>query len=133
MNFDEIILFNGKSYADLLKNIYDNSLDKSKQINSFLTQLKDLIKSSNDAAILIPMVKEYLDVSVRNDEQLVKMAGVVQRFFSGRAAEVGEGNYLITDAEKEELLKNVKQIAEGGVKDEAIIKLGNKINENINP
>lgn len=113
MDFNEITLFGNKSYSELLKDIYDNSKKKSKQIDDFLTQLKALIKSSNDAAILIPMVKDYLEVSVKNDEQLVKMAGVVQRFFSSVNRNSVGDNYggLLTAEEKQQLLKEVEAVA----------------------
>ncbi len=128
MDFNDIIIFGQKSYAELLQDIYTKSNKKSKKIDEFLDQLKTLIQSSNDAAILIPLVKEYLDVSVKNDEQLVKMAAVIQRFFTNVASDIDSG-MVISAEEKKQLLDNVKAAGElEDKKDVEISKLVQKTN-----
>ena len=72
-------LFKGKSFSDILKDIHDNSKKKDRQINLLIAELKPLIKNIGDATIIVPLIKEYLDISVRNDEHLVKLAAVAQR------------------------------------------------------
>ena len=57
------------------------------------------------------MIKDYIDVSVKNDDQLVKLSAVLQRFLGGSSSsdeDSGLGSGL-TDSEKEELLKSVKK------------------------
>ena len=73
------IIFGEKSFSDLLQDIYANSRKKDAQINGLIDQLKPLIKNVADAAMMVPLIKEYLEVSVKNDEHLVRLAAIVQR------------------------------------------------------
>ena len=101
----EFELFEGKSFSDLMKDIYHNSKKKDRQINTLIQELQPLIKNIGDATVIVPLIKEYLDVSVKNDEHLVKLAAVVQRLVnsSTKLSDVGD-EYGMTDAEKEQLL-----------------------------
>lgn len=108
MGFDTEI-FGSKKFSDLLKDIYDNQKKKDRQINLLIADLKPLITGINDAAILVPVIKDYMEVSVKNDEHLVKLAAVVQRMVSNKNE---EGNSFLTDEEKDALLKEIKSIGE---------------------
>lgn len=75
-------IYDGTTLGDLFKEIHINSKSKNRQIEALILQLQPLIKNINDATIIVPLIKEYLDVSVKNDEQLVKLAGIAQRLFA---------------------------------------------------
>lgn len=75
----ETEIFKGKSLSDLFSEIYDNSRKKDKQISTLISELKPLIEDVGDATLVVPMIKEYLEIGVKNDEQLVKIATIVQR------------------------------------------------------
>lgn len=79
MGLDKVI-FGKKTVSDVLKEIYDNSRNKEKQINSLIGELKPLVENVGDATVVVPMIKEYLEVGVKNDEHLIKMVALVQRF-----------------------------------------------------
>ena len=102
---DEI--FEGKSFSDLLKEIHTNSKKKEKQINSLIAQLHPLVKNITDATILVPLIKDYLDVGIKNDDQLVKMAGIIQRAMSRTEAEGTD--FSLSEDEKKQLLNTVKE------------------------
>ena len=104
--FEEEI-FNGKSFSDLLKEIHTNSKKKDKQINSLIAQLHPLIKNISDATILVPLIKDYLDVGIKNDDMLVKMASIVQRAMSRSEAEGGD--FSLSEDERKQLLDTIKQ------------------------
>ena len=87
--FEEEI-FEGKRFSDLLKEIHTNSKKKDKQINSLIAQLHPLVKNITDATILVPLIKDYIDAGIKNDDQLVKMAGIVQRAMSRTESEGGD-------------------------------------------
>jgi hypothetical protein len=53
--------------------------------------------------MVAPIIKEYMDVAIKNDEHLVKLAGVLQRIISKSQGESDE-SMLLTEAEKEELM-----------------------------
>ena len=106
------IIFEGKTSSDVFKEIYSNSKKKDKQINSLIAELKPLIQNIGDAPVVVPLIKEYLEVSVKNDEHLIKMMAVIQRLNNSNAS--GGGDSLLTDEE----LKQLQQIAEEIAKDE---------------
>jgi hypothetical protein len=87
----EFEIYKGKSFASLCKDIINNSEQKKDQLDILITDLKDMIKTVNDAVTIVPLLKEYFDVSVRNDEQLIKLAAIIQRLMSGKVGPDGEG------------------------------------------
>lgn len=105
MNFD-IELFKGKTFSELMKDVYDNSKKKERQINLLIAELKPLIKNVGDATLIVPLIKEYLEVGVKNDEHLVKLAAVVQRLISANTKAQSETgmNYILSEEEKQQLL-----------------------------
>ena len=109
----DTILFDGKSSSDVFKEIYANSKKKDKQINSLIAELKPLIQNIGDAPVVVPLIKEYLEIGVKNDEHLIKMMAVIQRI-SNNATSSG-GDSLLTDEE----LKQLQAIAEEVAKDES--------------
>tara|TARA_B100001093_G_scaffold215047_1_gene206335 strand:+ start:2204 stop:2608 length:405 start_codon:yes stop_codon:yes gene_type:complete len=114
-------IFDGKTFASLAKDIYFNSTRKSAQIDQLIKDLRTMVKDAGSATVIAPMIKDYIDVSVKNDDQLVKLSAVLQRFLSGSSSE-GEGDTSgLTESEKEELLKSVKKEVEEISKSESLI------------
>jgi len=109
----DIVIFEGKAASDVFKEIYNNSKKKDKQINSLIAELKPLIQNIGDAPVVVPLIKEYLEVSVKNDEHLIKMMAVIQRLQNNASS--GGGDSLLTDEE----FKQLQQIAEEVAKDES--------------
>jgi hypothetical protein len=56
------------------------------------------------------MIKEYLEINVKNDEQLVKLAQVVQRLIAAESRSGAEGEFLLSDREKEQLVKDLDSV-----------------------
>lgn len=83
-DYNSIELFEGKNLSDLFKEIYDNSNAKRQQIKELVASLAPLIQGIGDATLLVPLIKEYLEIGVKNDEQLIKLAQIVQRMDSGK-------------------------------------------------
>ena len=106
---NDLEIFSNKKFSDLLKDIYDNSKKKDRQINLLISELKPLIKNTNDASMVVPMIKEYLEVGVKNDEHLVKLAAIVQRIVSNSSNNSDESGF-ITEEEKEQLLKQLSEL-----------------------
>jgi hypothetical protein len=97
-------LFKGVTFSDLMSDVYHNSKRTSRQINQLIAQLQPLIRSSSDATIIVPLIKEYLEVSVKNDDHLVKLTAIVQRYISTKQTIVGSDS-LLSDEEKKQLLQ----------------------------
>ena len=107
--FDELEIFKGKSFSGLLKDIYKNSADKEKQIKILIGELRPLIKNIGDATIIVPLIKEYMEIGVKNDEQLVKMAAVVQRAVAANKSS-DSNEFMLSDEEKKQLLEEINNL-----------------------
>ena len=103
------ILFDDKSFSDLLKEIHSNQKKKAKQLASLIAELRPLVQSLGDATVIVPLIKEYMEISVKNDDQLIKMAAIVQRLSTG-AAQNGDGG-LFTAEEMDQLMDVAEEIA----------------------
>ena len=101
------IVFKKKKFSDILSEIYDNQKKKEKQITGLISELKPLINDIGDATLIVPLIKEYMEIGVRNDEQLIKMATIVQRALNNSNGEDALG---ITEAEKEELMAQLDEL-----------------------
>ena len=116
-------IFEGKTFSSLAKDIYFNSKNKSGQIEQLIKDLRTMIKDAGSATVIAPMIKDYLDVSIKNDDQLVKLSAVLQRYIGGGNSgdESSGGGVGLTDLEKEELLNTVKSSMEDIKSDETTI------------
>jgi hypothetical protein len=113
MDFD-IEIFKGKKFSDLMKDIYSNSSKKDRQINMLIGELRPLIKNIGDATVIVPLIKEYIEVGVKNDEHLVKLAAVVQRLVStNNRVQTDTGNScILSEEEKKQLLGELDGLAQ---------------------
>ena len=96
-------IFDGMSFEDLTKDIYENQKNKKLQLDLLIQEIHGMIQTLDDAVMITPMVKELFEVSVKNDEHLVKLASVWQRIISKSGTE-SEDSMLLTEAEKEDLI-----------------------------
>ena len=104
----EYELFKGKSLSSLFEDIYNNSKHNKHQLEVLVKEVTSFIKDGDMAVQLIPMIKEYLEINVKNDEQLVKLAGIVQRIIANENKGGSEAEFGLSDREKEQLLNQVK-------------------------
>tara|TARA_B110000196_G_C21010309_1_gene597517 strand:+ start:564 stop:971 length:408 start_codon:yes stop_codon:yes gene_type:complete len=118
-------IFGGKSLSDLFRDIYDNTETNRKQLTILTKELVSFIKDGDTAVQIVPMLKEYLEINVKNDDQLVKLAAIVQRIISSEARVGSEDEFGLTDAEKEQLVGNI-ETAVGEIQSE-VDKVSTKI------
>ena len=107
MNSDNEI-FKGKKLSDLFEEIYDNSKETKLQVKGLIGELKPLIENIGDATLLVPMIKEYMEIGVKNDEHLIKLATVIQRL-EAIQAKGGDGE-MFDFAELQDLLEEQEDI-----------------------
>ena len=100
---DEKEIFEGKTFQDLTKDIYENTTKRKVQIDLLISEIHGFITTIDDVVMVAPIIKEYMDTAVRNDEHLVKLAGVLQRIISKSQGDSDE-SMLLSDEEKEELM-----------------------------
>ncbi len=96
-------IFEGKTFQDLTKDIYENTTKRKVQIDLLISEIHGFITTIDDVVLVAPIIKEYMDTAVRNDEHLVKLAGVLQRIISKSQGESDE-SMLLSDEEKAELM-----------------------------
>ncbi len=100
---DKNEIFEGKTFQDLTKDIYENTTKRKVQIDLLISEIHGFIQTIDDVVMVAPIIKEYMDTAVKNDEHLVKLAGVLQRIINKSAGESDE-SMLLSDSEKEELM-----------------------------
>ena len=100
---DDKEIFEGKTFQDLTKDIYENTTKRKVQIDLLISEIHGFITTIDDVVMVAPIIKEYMDTAVKNDEHLVKLAGVLQRIISKSQGDSDE-SMLLSDEEKEELM-----------------------------
>ena len=102
-------IFEGKTLSDVFKDIYDNSKTNKTQLEVLMKEVVGFIKDGDTAVQIIPMLKEYLEINVKNDDQLVKLATIVQRITAAekRVSDSGD-EFGLSEAEKEQLMNAIE-------------------------
>ena len=100
-------LFKGKSLSSLFKDIYTNQVTKKDRISELIEDVRTMTKHAGDMAVLGPIIKDLIETSVKNDEQLVKLATIAQRIIASDKKTEGDDGYL-SAAEKAQLLKDLE-------------------------
>ena len=109
-NFDDVTVFGNTSLSDLFKQIHKNNKDIDKKIEDFIDTMKPMATANvGNATNLMPVVKDLIDVNVKNNEQLVKMAAIAQR---AATSNPNSANDLIDMSEIEALLAEQKVVQE---------------------
>ena len=103
---DEI--FEGKSFQDLTHDIYENTTKRKVQIDLLISEIHGFITTIDDVVLVAPIIKEYMDVAVKNDEHLVKLASVIQRIMS-KSSGNSEDSLLLSEQEKEDLIAALQE------------------------
>ena len=109
-------IFNGKTFSSLCEDIIDNQQEIKDQIDILVGELKPLIKTVNDAMIVVPLLKEYLDVAVRNNEHLIKLASITNKIktkYEGVDISSGGFESVMSEEEKSEIAKHIREIQSG--------------------
>ena len=123
-------IFEGKTLSDVFKDIYDNSKTNKQQLEVFMKEVVGFIKDGDTAVQIIPMLKEYLEINVKNDEQLVKLATIVQRITAAekRVSDSGE-EFGLSDREKQQLMDAIESdVQELQTKQDEVLESINKGN-----
>jgi hypothetical protein len=105
-------LFEGKSLSDVFKDIYENTEKNRQQLDVLTRELVSFIKDGDTAIQIVPMLKEYLEINVKNDDQLVKIAAIVQRLLSAETRGGSDDAFGLSDKEKDQLMKAVEESAQ---------------------
>ena len=103
-------IFGEKKFSDLSQEIYENSKLKKTQIDLLIQEVHGYIQGIEDIAIVGPVLKELFDVAVKNDDNLLKLATVIQRIMN-KQVDIMDDTSLLTDEEKQELMDTLEETA----------------------
>jgi hypothetical protein len=103
----EFQLFDGKNLSSLFRDIYENQQNKKKNISDLIESLRKLIKNVGEATVIAPIIKDLIEVSVKNDDHLIKLATIAQRLAAAEAKGIGEDGWL-SESEKAQLLNEME-------------------------
>ena len=102
----DAVIFEGKTLADMFSDVYRNTSSKRDQINQYVSSMVKLIRTPEDATIIGPIIKDFLEVNVKNDEHIVRLVQIAQRIVS--VGNKSDSDSILSEQEKEQLLKNIK-------------------------
>ena len=104
-------IFGDKNFSDLSQEIYENNKLKKTQIDLLIQEVHGYIQGIEDIAIVGPIIKELMDVGIKNDDNLVKLATLYQRIMSKQTVDESDVG-LLTEEEKEQLMASLEDVAE---------------------
>ena len=104
-------IFGDKNFSDLSQEIYENNKLKKTQIDLLIQEVHGYIQGIEDIAIVGPIIKELMDVGIKNDDNLVKLATLYQRIMSKQTVDDSDVG-LLTEEEKEQLMASLEDVAE---------------------
>jgi hypothetical protein len=102
-------LFDGKNFSDLSQEIYENNKLKKTQIDLLIQEVHGYIQGIEDIAIVGPIIKELMDVGIKNDDNLVKLATIYQRIMSKQPIDDSDVG-LLSEEEKEQLMATLEDV-----------------------
>jgi len=108
---NDIKIFGDKNFSDLSQEIYENNKLKKTQIDLLIQEVHGYIQGIEDIAIVGPIIKELMDVGIKNDDNLVKLATLYQRIMSKQTIDESDVG-LLTEEEKEQLMASLEDVAE---------------------
>lgn len=104
-------VYNGKTLGDLLEEVHTNSSTKRKEIFDMIKVYSSMVTTPNDVITIGPVINNLIDISIKNDEHVAKVATIAQRIIAAsyRSAGEGGGEFMLSDDERERLLMEAHQ------------------------
>lgn len=107
-------IFKGKTLGDLVEEVYNKHKNQDALIKQEILRLADMIESPGDAIVIVPLLKGYVDSSLKNDEVLMKILNLFQKA-EEKKKETGETS-LLTEKDIEQLFAEVSTVKVNGTK-----------------
>jgi hypothetical protein len=110
-------IFRGKSFKDLCKDIYVNQLHRKEQLEILINDLRKMCQKIDDAPLIIPFIKDYINAANVNDEHLIRLAAIIQKLIvADEQAKAASGGLGMSDEERRQIM------AEMNTEFDAIVK-----------
>jgi len=114
-------LFKGKNLSDLFKDIYTNQVTKKNKISEQIEFVKGMIKTGGDLSAVGHVLTDLIEASIKNDDQLVRLASVVQKIITAEKKGESDGG-LLTEQEKQQLLLSIDDLLDNEKKVNDVLK-----------
>jgi len=105
-------------FSSKLEGLFDEIHSKQKkrdmQLMGLISELKPFMNDIGDATLLVPLIAKYMDLAVKNDDVLVKLASLVYKAASAEAS--GEDSLGLSEEEKKQLMEEFNKL-DGSVDD----------------
>lgn len=122
-------IFNDKSFSSIIEDVYSSFDNKSKKIKELIDVLQPMVSDIKDATMIVPLIKEYLEIDVKNDENLIKLSSIIQRYMNAENKNKDDNPFTLSDDELQELIESTEQDAKLESKEkEEMEKLDEKAN-----
>lgn len=71
-------IFGKKSTQNILEEIYVNQKKRDGQITGLIQELQPMMQDLGDATVVVPLIKSYLDIAVKNDKYLIDLVNSIR-------------------------------------------------------
>ena len=108
----EFEIFKGKSFKDLCKDIYANQLHRKDQLEILIGDLRKMCTKIDDAPLIIPFIKDYINAANVNDEHLIRLAAIIQKLIvADDQSKLASGGLGLSDEERRNIMSELDAIA----------------------
>jgi hypothetical protein len=104
------IIFKDKTLSDLVEEVYSKHKNQDKTIKDEIIRLSDMIETPGDAIVVVPLLKGFLDSSLKNDEVLMKLLTVFQKSAESNKKDNPDDNGILTEKDIEQLFSEVTSL-----------------------
>ena len=102
-------IFKGKTLGDLVEEVYNKHKSQDSLIKQEISRLVDMIESPGDAIVIVPLLKEFVNSGLKNDEVLMKILTLFQKA-EDKKKETGQDSGLLTEKDIEQLFSEVTDL-----------------------
>lgn len=102
-------IFKGKTVSNLVEEVYNKHKSQDGLIKQEISRLVDMIESPGDAIVIVPLLKGFMDSSLKNDEVLMKILTLFQKA-EEKKKETGQDSGVLTEKDIEQLFSEVTDI-----------------------
>ena len=115
-------IFKGKSFKDLCRDIYANQLHRKEQLEILINDLRKMCQKIDDAPLIIPFIKDYINAANVNDEHLIRLAAIIQKLIvADEQAKAASGGLGMSDEERRQIMAEMNTEFDAIVKSEEAI------------
>jgi len=103
-------IFKGKTVSDLVEEVYNKHKNQDSSIKQEIMRLADMIETPGDAIVIVPLLKGFMDSSLKNDEVLMKLLALFQKAAAESKKSDNEDSGVLTEKDIEQLFSEVSNI-----------------------